>query len=96
MQFDSLIDVRQWLKRIGHQGQVRVDQIVASIRTGGAPAAVDPEPTQRPARIAAALIEIAERLAAMNGISVEAGEELLKIDALARINESWDSKAAAL
>lgn len=95
LQFDSAINVQQWLKRIGHQGQDRVDRIVASLRAGATHLAVDQAPPQDPAQIAASLLEIAERLAAMDGLSVEAGEEILKIDILARIIESWAAKASA-
>jgi hypothetical protein len=84
-----MIDVPAWLKRIGHQGQDRVDMIMASIRSGAVPTTADPPPLQQPGQIAEALLEVAERLAGMDGLSVEAGEQILKIDTLARAIQSW-------
>jgi hypothetical protein len=94
LKFDSMIDVHAWLKRIGHQGQDRVDSIMASLRNGAIPKSADPPPVQGPAEIAEALIEIAERLAAMDGLSVEAGEQILKIDMLARTIQAWPPRAS--
>jgi hypothetical protein len=95
LQFDSTIEVPAWIKRIGHQGQDRVDQIMASLRTGAAPKTSEPVPIQGPAEIAEALLEIADRLAAMDGLSLEAGQEILKIDTLARVMQAWSAKARA-
>jgi hypothetical protein len=89
LHFDAMIDVPAWLKRIGHQGQERVDQIMASLRNGAIPKAANPPPPQRPAHVAEALLEIAEWLAAMDGLSVEAGEQVLKIETLARTIQTW-------
>jgi hypothetical protein len=91
LQFHSTIDVPAWLKRIGHQGQERVDLIVASLRRGTIPRETDPPVNHGPTQIAAALLEIADRLAAMEELSVQAGEQILKIDTLARIIQSWST-----
>jgi hypothetical protein len=95
LHFNSTIEVTAWLKRIGHQGQERVDQIMASLRTGAVPRACDPAPLQGPAEIAEALLEIADRLAAMDGLSLQADQEILKIDTLARVMQSWSGNARA-
>jgi hypothetical protein len=63
--------------------------IMASIRSGAVPTTADPPPLQQPGQIAEALLEVAERLAGMDGLSVEAGEQILKIDTLARAIQSW-------
>ena len=95
LRFESTIEVATWLKRLGHHGQDRVDQIVAALRTGTVPKAADPAPLEDPAEIAAALLEIADRLAGMDGLSLEAGEEILKIDTLARVMQGWSGRARA-
>jgi hypothetical protein len=95
LNFDSTIDVPAWLKRVGHQGQERVDMIMSLLRTGAVPKAADPPLHQGPAQIAEALLEIAERLAGMEGLSVEAGEQVLKIETLARAIQSWSARTAA-
>jgi hypothetical protein len=94
LQFDSTINVPTWLKRIGHQGQDRVDLIMASIRSGAVPEAADSPPSPEPGQVAEALFEIAERLAGMDGMSVEAGEQILKIETLARTIQGWPARAA--
>jgi hypothetical protein len=93
MRFAGEIDVSLWVKRtdhpgrqrVGHPGQQRVDNAIAALRTH--------EPTPRDAnnaepaslaRISAELDEICERLAGSPAMTVELGEELMKLDALAR------------
>jgi hypothetical protein len=94
LRFESTIDVPAWLKRIGHQGQDRVDLIMASLRNGAIPKAADPPTVLGPAEIAESMIEIGERLAAMDGLSVEAAEQILKIDTLARTIQAWPPRTS--
>ena len=83
--FHDKINVDDWVQRTSHAGQQRVDGVIAALRR----AAPIPEALQAPpapeslASISAALNEVCERVAAMPDISVELGEELLKLDAIA-------------
>jgi hypothetical protein len=95
LQFSSSIDVPAWLKRIGHQGQDRIDMIMASLRNGTVPKVAEAPPLQQPGQIAEALLEVAERLAGLEGLSVEAGEQILKIDILARAIQAWSARDGA-
>lgn len=83
--FGHEIKVDDWVQRMDHTGQQRVDGVIAALK-GAAPvpkgfqAAPDVESL---ASISAALDEICERVAAMPNMSIELGEELLKLDAIA-------------
>ena len=83
VRFAGEIDVAEWVKRVGHVGQQRVDEAVVSIRRNEAPAPVWPLPSLD--WIAAVLDSICERLAASSALTVELGEELVRLDSLARI-----------
>ena len=85
IRFDHAINVIDWVQRPGHSGQQRVDGIVAAIRNS------DPVPRelqqvresdQSLAAISRALDEICERLARTPNMSIELGEELLRLDAI--------------
>lgn len=85
IRFDHAITVMEWVQRPGHSGQQRVDGIVAAIRSS------DPVPRELQhlsvadeslAAISKALDEICERLARTPNMSIEMGEELLRLDAI--------------
>jgi hypothetical protein len=84
--FDSPVDVESWVRRVGHSGQQRVDGIVEALKRS------EPLPTTSEAQIppatlpelSAQLDAICERLAAMPELSIELGEELLRLDAIAQ------------
>jgi len=84
--FDRPIVVASWVQKLGHSGQQRVDATVAALRENG----TVPRNLQRPASqdslpvLSAALDQICERLAGISGISVEMGEELVKLDTIAQ------------
>jgi hypothetical protein len=84
--FDREIDVASWVQRVGHGGQERVDGVIASIRsTGAVPSdlADDAAPESLPV-ISSALDQVCERLARIPGMSLELGEELIKLDTIAQ------------
>ena len=84
LRFAGEIDVGEWVRRPGHAGQQRVDDAVAALRRNRPPpAGARAEPLSL-RRLSAELDVICERLAASPAMTVELGEELLKLDALAR------------
>ena len=91
VRFDAEIDVAAWVKRVGHAAQQRVDEAVVSIRRNEAPAPVRPLPSLD--WIAAELDSICERLAASSGLTVELGEELVRLDSLARLLQQVSKSA---
>jgi hypothetical protein len=86
IEFAGSIDVPRWVQRIGHSGQQRVDTIVMALRDS----AVPPREQRKPATndtlpaISAALDQLCERLAATPNMSIELGEDLLKLDVIAQ------------
>lgn len=83
LRFDREIDVASWVKRTDHLGQQRVDELLAAVRRREAPAAGAFEPSL--AWVSAELNAVCERLATSAGLTVELGEELMRLDALATI-----------
>jgi hypothetical protein len=83
--FDREIDVASWVQRAGHSGQQRVDRVVAALRRGALPPEVEEagEGESLP-EISASLDRLCERLARTERMSVEFGEELLKLDTIAQ------------
>lgn len=83
--FDSEIDVASWVQRAGHSEQQHVDGVVAALRSGApvAPDLRDRGGGSLPA-ISAELDQICERLAQTQRMSVEFGEELVKLDTIAQ------------
>jgi hypothetical protein len=78
------INVNEWVKRVGHPGQQRVDTAIAALRDDVAtPANADVVEPPSLARVSQELNEICERLAGSRGMTVELGEELVKLDSLA-------------
>jgi hypothetical protein len=86
IKFTDPIDVESWVRRVGHSGQQRVDRVVAALRRPGSL----PADSQTGGRleslrsISTALDEVCESLAATGSMSVELGEELVKLDAIAQ------------
>jgi len=83
--FDCEIDVANWVQRTGHGEQQRVDGVVAALRSGApvAPDLRDRGGGSLPA-ISAELDQICDRLAQTQRMSVEFGEELIKLDTIAQ------------
>ena len=82
LRFAKEIDVGAWVKRVGHQGQRRVDEAVDALRHRQRPAAAADAPSL--VRVSAELDGICERISASPTMSIEVGEELVRLDALAR------------
>jgi hypothetical protein len=85
LKFDADVDVASWVRRLGHSGQERVDGVIAALRSG------EPRnlkkasaPKESLPVISAALDQICERLGAHPGMSIELGEDLMKLDAIAQ------------
>jgi hypothetical protein len=85
IRFARHIDVAQWVKRLGHPGQQRVDEAIAAMRREPMlqePAVEAPPPSL--GEISEQLDGICERLAGSGGMTLELSEELARLDALAR------------
>lgn len=82
LRFASPIDVEAWVKRVGHPGQRRVDDAVDALRHRQRPSTSVDGPSL--VRVSAELDGICERISASASMSVEVGEELVRLDALAR------------
>jgi hypothetical protein len=83
IRFVGQIDVAAWVKKVGHSGQQRVDDAIAALRQHEAVADFD---AQAPSleRIGKELQMICDRLAGSPTMTVEFGEELVKLDTLAQ------------
>ena len=86
--FSTEIDVEEWVKRKGHAGQQRVDQVVAAIRTGKRQSALMGEMPNAGTSagtiesISAALEQICERLSNSPSLTDEIAEELVRLDSI--------------
>jgi hypothetical protein len=96
LRFENHIVIREWVERVGHAGQEQVDRAIAALRrtdSDGFTVLGSLESTTPPAdlaKIAEELQSICERLAASPSLSVELGEELLKLEALAHTIRDLD------
>jgi PilZ domain-containing protein len=81
IRFVREIDVAAWVKGTGHPGQQRVDEAVAALRRRQPP----PPEVEPPSltHISTELDALCERLAGSRDFSLELGEELVRLDALA-------------
>ncbi|HEV8406290.1 MAG TPA: PilZ domain-containing protein [Sphingomicrobium sp.] len=85
IRFDHAINVMDWVQRPGHSGQQRVDGIVSAIRNSNPVPRELQQPVEADESLAAIsreLDQICERLARAPSMSIELGEELLRLDAL--------------
>ena len=89
IRFVEPITVSEWVERAGPVGQQRIDATVAEFRDRPGKWRDDTHPREADqhslAEISAALLKSCERLSASAGMSVELAEELLKIEAAARV-----------
>ena len=83
--FGEEIDVGVWVLRTDHRGQQRVDRLVAALKRDEPLPSYEPTST-RPtlSSISAELDQISIRLASMPGLTMELGEELMRLDILAQ------------
>ena len=85
LNFERPVEVEAWVKRTGHAGQQRVDDLVAAVRhRASIETVVRAAEAPSIGEISAGLHEVCQRMAAMPDTSIEFGEELLKLDALAQ------------
>lgn len=84
VRFNGTIDVAAWVKKIGHSGQQRVDAAIAAIRGNAAIPQHDPVQPPSLVRISHDLDAICERLATSLVMTIEFGDELVKLDTLAQ------------
>jgi hypothetical protein len=84
--FSGSVRVENWVKRVDDRGQQRVDGVIAALRgTGSVPAELlDAGADQSLAAMSAALDVICERLSSTPDMSLELGEELVRLDSLAQ------------
>jgi hypothetical protein len=89
VRFQRKINVREWIERLGHPGQQQVDRAIALLQHVEA---LEPLTSESPeganeemelATIADELASICERLVSFPELSIEAEEELMRLDALA-------------
>jgi hypothetical protein len=92
--FTEDIKVAQWVERVGHPGQQRVDDAIAAMRRRE-PLQTDGGDPVLPSlgTISAELDTICERLACSSPMSVELAEQLVKLDALARMLQQIASRS---
>jgi hypothetical protein len=93
IRFAGAIDVAAWVKKTGHTGQQRVDNVIAALRRNEAVADFD---AQAPSleRISQELQAICDRLAGSPAVAVEFGEELVKLDTFAQTLRQLAAKGA--
>ena len=92
LRFAGEIDVGEWVKRVGHPGD-GVDDALAALRRNQPPPAGALAEALSLGRLSTELDGICERLAASPAMTVELGEELLKLDALARALQQLASES---
>lgn len=87
VRFNSDVVVKDWVKRIEHSGQARVDELVAFVRSApnarGGPAG-DEECGENLKSISADLTSTCERIANLPAVVAECADEILKLDAIAQ------------
>jgi hypothetical protein len=84
IRFDTNIVVDEWVKRIGHPEQRRVDRAIEAIRLGESmPAQVNEIPRRSLKDLGEELRQVCDQIANLPDISVELGERLLKIESIA-------------
>lgn len=86
LNFDATIDLDAWVQKLGHTGQQRVDGLIASLRSGAVPPQFPDEDSAADSlpAISAALDQVCEKLALSPSVSIDAAEDLLKLDTIAQ------------
>jgi hypothetical protein len=86
IRFSTPVEPDAWIKRVGHSGQQRVDKAVAALRVGMVAAAAtlgEASESRSVADLSEELVGICERMASSPNLSVELGEDVLKVEAIA-------------
>ena len=89
LRFDAPVDVQSWVKRIGHSGQHDVDKKLAMLRRRGHshPAELltgDLSGADNLSHISVDLDRLCEELTASATMTVELGDELIRLDTIAQ------------
>jgi hypothetical protein len=84
LSFSTEINVAEWVRRIGHRGQERVDEAVAALRAHQPARTTARNEHSSLAKLSRELDQICERLAGSPAMTVELAEELVRLNALAR------------
>jgi hypothetical protein len=83
VRFERVVSVSTWVGKQGSAGQTGVDEAIASIRAGQPPARFGSERGNETLdSIAIELARICEKLSATPKMTLEFGEELIRLDAL--------------
>lgn len=83
IRFDKAIDVEAWVRRVGHSGQQLVDRTVQALKAGTTPPGSDGPPPRSVSELARELTQICEQVAALPNLSIDVGESLVRIEAIA-------------
>jgi hypothetical protein len=83
IRFKRAVRVPDWIAGTANAGQQRVDTIIAAIRESDSLESAQPEQKRSLEAICFELDRTCERLAARPDLSVELGEEILRLEALA-------------
>ena len=84
VRFSQPIDVAEWVKRVAHSGQQRVDSIVAALKAGTLPYASSEPELPDLHDIAQQLEEVNARLSMLPDMTTELAEQLVRLEALAK------------
>lgn len=93
--FSGEIDVGAWVKKVGHVGQQHVDNAIAALRRNQSLPVNQAPQAPSLGRIGEELQAICDRLASSSSITVEFGEELVKLDTLAQTLQQISGRVAA-
>ena len=98
IRFRHPVDIFQWIKKVEHAGQRRVDDVVARLRAGESlsdDSVFLAEPSALPEleQIAQELTQLSQDLASAPGLAAEMAEELIRLDTLAQRLRSWVAAA---
>ena len=97
VRFERAVDVDAWISRVGHAGQQRVDKAVAAIKVGLAAAAAtlgEPAEAKTVEELSDELLRVCERMSASADLTVEIGEDVLKVESIALSLKKLSSKSA--
>ena len=85
IRFDEPIHVKEWVKRVVHLGQQRVDTIVAALKAGALPHSyANSSPGQNLDEISEQLAAVTSRLSLLPNMTTELAEQVLQLEALSK------------
>lgn len=85
IRFAQEVDVERWIRRPEHPGQRNVDEVIADLRLSKKPTGAPSTSTASMlTELASELSAISERLVSTSALTVDFGEELIRLDTLAQ------------